>query len=121
MVVLLVKPDDFDILRPSRTTIEIPEVDAYDKIVLIPMVTSSSGTNFSVDYTVLPTIVNSWSELIGDFDSDGEVAFADFLGFVESFGKTGAEGHDERHDLDANGRIDFSDFLKFAERFGDAL
>ena len=122
VVVLLVKPDNFDILRPSHTAIEIPEVDAYDEIVLIPMVTSSSGTNFSIDYTVLPTIdVHSWSDLVGDFDSDGEVAFADFLGFAESFGKTGSEGHDERHDLDANGRIDFSDFLKCAKRFGDAL
>ena len=62
-----------------------------------------------------------WSDLIGDFDHDGEVGFNDFLGFADSFGRSGAEGHDERHDMDANGTIDFSDFLKFAGRFGDKL
>ena len=117
---LLVTATTLDILRPSGTTIEVPSVGRYDEVVVIPMVTSSTGTNFTLDYTLLATAsVQSFSHLIGDFDGNGEVGFPDFLGFAESFGKTGAEGHDERHDLDANGVIDFSDFLKFATRFGD--
>ena len=122
VAVLLVTSTSVDILRPSSRTIEIPSAGFYDEIVVIPMVVSSSGTRFSVDYSVLATSsIQSWSDLIGDYDGNGEVGFADFLGFAESFGKTAAEGHDERHDMDANGKIDFSDFLKFATRFGDKL
>lgn len=122
VVVLLVTANTVDILRPSGSDVEIPNVGSYDEVVIIPMVLSSSGTNFTVDYSVLATTaVQGWSDLIGDFDHDGEVGFNDFLGFADSFGRSGAEGHDERHDMDANGTIDFSDFLKFAGRFGDKL
>ncbi len=122
VVVILVTATGIDILRPSGQIIEIPEVGVYDEVVVIPMVISPSGTQFSVDFSVLSTsTVQAWSDLVADFDGDGEVGFPDFLGFAESFGKTGAEGHNERHDLDANGRIEFSDFIKFSSRFGDKL
>ena len=121
-VVLLVTANTIDILRPKGSTISIPAVGNYNEIVVIPIVVSSVGSNFLVEYSVLSTTsIQSWSDLVGDFDGNGEVGFADFIGFADSFGKTGAQGHDERHDMDADGKIDFSDFLKFATRFGDKL
>ena len=109
-----------DILRPPDATIEIPSAGSYEEVVVIPIVVSSSGTNFTVDYSVTASsTIQSWSHLVADFDNDGEVSFNDFIGFADSFGKSGSEGHDERHDLNADGRIDFTDFLSFSRRFGD--
>ncbi|MBK36321.1 MAG: hypothetical protein CME26_12445 [Gemmatimonadetes bacterium] len=120
VVVLLVTQTGLDILRPPDATIEIPSAGSYEEVVVIPIVVSSSGTNFTVDYSVTASsTIQSWSHLVADFDNDGEVSFNDFIGFADSFGKSGSEGHDERHDLNADGRIDFTDFLSFSRRFGD--
>ena len=56
-----------------------------------------------------------------DFNGDGEVGFADFLAFIETFGShQGDEKYQERFDLDSDGEIAFSDFLIFSNAFGKA-
>jgi hypothetical protein len=55
-------------------------------------------------------------QLPGDIDSDGEVAFADFVILAEHFGQsevTRAEG-----DLDGDGAVTFADFVILADNFG---
>jgi hypothetical protein len=51
--------------------------------------------------------------LVGDFDGNRIVDFADFLLFAAAFG-----GSDPDFDLTGDGRVDFSDFLEFAQQFG---
>ena len=53
------------------------------------------------------------SRLLGDFDFNGRVEFADFFLFAENFGS-----QDELFDLDGSGAVDFTDFFLFAENFG---
>ena len=54
-----------------------------------------------------------------DFDTDGEIGFADFLIFTEQFGfSEGDEGYEARFDLNGNGEIGFADFLIFVDNFG---
>ncbi len=55
----------------------------------------------------------------GDFDADGRVGIADFLAFVEVFGKSSSDvGYDVRMDFDADGRVGIADFLAFVNVFG---
>ncbi len=55
----------------------------------------------------------------GDFDGDGTVNVADFLLFVQIFGKRSSDvGFDARMDLDGDGRIHLADFLAFVKVFG---
>jgi hypothetical protein len=55
-------------------------------------------------------------QLPGDIDSDGEVAFADFVILARHFGQsevTRAEG-----DLNGDGAVTFADFVILANNFG---
>ena len=55
----------------------------------------------------------------GDFDGNGTVNLADFLVFVEVFGKSSSDvGWDARMDFDGNGTVNLADFLAFVEVFG---
>ena len=55
----------------------------------------------------------------GDFDGNGNVNIADFLAFVDVFGKSSSDaGFDARMDFDGNGNIDIADFLAFVDVFG---
>ena len=55
----------------------------------------------------------------GDFDSNREVNFADFLVFTSAFGKSSSDAEfDARMDLNGNGSVDFADFLVFTSAFG---
>ena len=57
--------------------------------------------------------------LVGDFDNDSSVGFADFIQFAQAFGIQSTEiGYDSRFDLDSDGVVGFSDFLLFAAAFG---
>ena len=53
------------------------------------------------------------AEKSADFNSDGNVNFADFVLFASAFGST-----DARFDLDSDGRVGFTDFVLFANAFG---
>ncbi len=48
-----------------------------------------------------------------DFDSDGEVGFADFLMFAGAFNST-----ESKYDLNGNGTVDFPDFILLSGLFG---
>ncbi len=55
----------------------------------------------------------------GDFDGNGSVDIADFLAFVDVFGKSSSDaGFDMRMDLDSNGSVNIADFLAFVDVFG---
>ena len=55
----------------------------------------------------------------GDFDGNGNVNLADFLAFVDVFGKSSSDvGFDARMDFDGNGNVNIADFLTFVEMFG---
>ncbi|MCZ6636528.1 MAG: hypothetical protein O7G87_24285 [bacterium] len=57
--------------------------------------------------------------VLGDFNGDRAVDFADFLLFAGGFGRLkGEEGYDDRFDLDGDGQVNFPDFLVFATAFG---
>jgi hypothetical protein len=58
-------------------------------------------------------------DVLGDFDGDGGVGFADFVLFATRFGLENIEENfDKRMDFDGDGRIAFSDFLRFIGLFG---
>ena len=60
--------------------------------------------------------------LVGDFDGNGAVDFADFLSFAGAFGtRVGDASYLADADLNVDGSIDFSDFLTFAGQFGKSL
>ncbi|MDP6039453.1 MAG: hypothetical protein QGG64_12955 [Candidatus Latescibacteria bacterium] len=51
--------------------------------------------------------------VVGDFDGDGAVGFADFLLFAAAFG-----GTDPQFDLNDDGVVGFADFLIFGQAYG---
>jgi len=56
--------------------------------------------------------------LRADFSLEGKVEFADFVLFVQHFGKQqGQDGYDSTYDLDSNGRVEFADFVAFVGDF----
>jgi hypothetical protein len=120
VLMMLIKGGRPEVVTLAGVDATIANVSQYDQVVFVPVSTSTSGSNFDIGYSVLnSSSVTTTSSLVGDFDNDGSVAFADFLAFVTSFGKLAKE-HDRFHDLNADGSIGFTDFLIFASRFGDS-
>ncbi|MBT4137070.1 MAG: hypothetical protein HOE48_04095, partial [Candidatus Latescibacteria bacterium] len=61
------------------------------------------------------------SDLVADFNSDGNVNFNDFVNFTQGFGVAPRDAsHNSKLDLDGDGPIDFQDFLLFVSHFGDS-
>jgi hypothetical protein len=117
---LLIKDGSPEVVALSGLDVTIANVSQYDQVVFVPVSTSTSGSNFDIGYSVLnSSTVTTTSDLVGDFDADGAVAFSDFLAFVSSFGKSATE-HDRFHDLNADGSVGFTDFLIFASHFGES-
>ena len=57
--------------------------------------------------------------LLGDFDKNGRVEFADFFMFSDRFGaRLGDDLYDGLYDLDSDGEVGFGDFFLFADSFG---
>ena len=55
-----------------------------------------------------------------DFDGNGQVNFADFIGFVGKYGtRLGEDGYDARYDLNGDGVIGADDFWIFDASFGE--
>ena len=55
-----------------------------------------------------------------DFDSDGDVDFADFISFAGSFESSlGNTRFNSKFDLDGNQTIGFSDFVNFSREYGN--
>ena len=55
-----------------------------------------------------------------DFDGNGQVNFADFIGFVGKYGtRLGEDGYDARYDLNGDGVIGADDLSIFAASFGE--
>ena len=62
-----------------------------------------------------------FEERSADFDRNGIVDFADFLGFAAHFGETVLGMETAVFDLDRDGSVGFSDFLKLAEQYGQPV
>ena len=107
-------------LAGSETT--IANVSRYDEVVVVPISTATSGSRFRIDYSISAgSSITVTSDLVGDFDADGSVAFTDFLAFAGSFGQPAREdSHNRQHDLNADGTVGFGDFLLFASHFGES-
>lgn len=68
------------------------------------------SVNFSATGQVIPANPRT------DFDGNGTIDFADFLGFAAAFGTT-----DVGYDVDQSGIVDFTDFLTFVENYGRSV
>jgi Ca2+-binding EF-hand superfamily protein len=97
-------------------------VNRFQEVVFIPIVTSLTDDNLRVDYTISSGVGNSTaSDLVADFDNDGNVNFNDFLTFADGFGVAPlSPSHNPRSDLNGDGPVDFHDFLLFASHFGES-
>ncbi|MDE2889730.1 MAG: hypothetical protein OXR72_16110 [Gemmatimonadota bacterium] len=83
--------------------VTIPATDVDD---VVEVVVSAEQQSVNRKWTIGKT-------LIGDFNDDGAVNFADFIAFAGAFGT-----ESPIHDLDGSGLVDFQDFLVFAIYFG---
>ncbi|MDA0748963.1 MAG: hypothetical protein O2954_20790, partial [bacterium] len=54
LIVLLVKSDRIEMLRPSGAQVEIGNVSQYTEIVFIPIAKALSGSRFTYSYTITP-------------------------------------------------------------------
>jgi hypothetical protein len=122
VVMMLMRGGSPEVVSLSDDQVTLANVSQYDEVVLIPVSTSTSGSGFDIGYTVLnSSSITTTSDLVGDFNADGSVAFSDFLVFAASFGKgPGDSAHVREHDLNADGDIGFGDFLVFASHFGES-
>lgn len=121
-VVLLIQPNRIELLWPKTTTVTIPNVNRFSEVVFIPTVTSLSEDDLRVDYTISSGVGNSVaSDLVADFNSDGNVNFNDFVTFTQGFGIAPVEtSHNPQLDLNGDGPINFQDFLIFVSHFGES-
>ena len=121
LLVLLVG-DQVAVVRASDASrVEIPDVQRYEQVVFVPIVTSLEGKRFRYSYTIsVDEGITRASDPVGDVNLDGRVNFADFVGFAGGFGKKpDEEGYDPRADLNGDGEINFQDFVIFAGHFGE--
>ena len=122
VLVLLIEDGRLEVLWPANPSrIEIPNVNRFQEVVFIPIVTSLEADDQAYQYTIgLDGGISRPSDLVGDFSNNGSVDFADFLAFAGGFGKKpSTAGLDQRLDMDGDGDIDFVDFLTFARHFGE--
>jgi len=122
VLAVLISDSRVELLWAQSTNVVIPNVNRFKEVVFVPMVASTSGDNVRVTYTISSGVGNSVaSDLVADFDSDGNVNFNDFVNFAQSFGiAPGETGHNLRADLNGDGPVNFQDFLIFASHFGDS-
>jgi hypothetical protein len=122
IVVLLMNASRVELLWPQSSTIVIPNVNRFNEVVFIPIVTSLSSNNLRVDYTISSGVGNSSpTDLVADFDHNGNVNFNDFLTFSQGFGILPIEAlHNPQADLNGDGPVDFQDFLIFASHYGES-
>ena len=121
LLVLLIG-DQVAVVRASDASrVEIPNVQRYEQVVFVPIVTSLEGKRFRYSYTIsVDEGITRASDPVGDLNLDGRVNFTDFVGFAGGFGKEpNAEGYNPRADLNGDGEINFQDFVIFARHFGE--
>lgn len=95
---------------------ELSSIDVIPSSLSDPFI-YALGRWQSVPTTPLPcTPINA---LLGDFDADGAVAFADFLALSANFGSIVDDYADG--DIDCDGNVSFGDFLVLSANFGQTL
>jgi hypothetical protein len=120
LLVILMSSSRVELLWPRGTEVVIPNANRFEEIVFIVMETSLSGSDRRVDFT-MSTGGSTPTDLVGDIDGDGNVAFPDFLSFANGFGLLyNHESYNPRLDLNGDGPIDFQDFLIFVSHFGES-
>jgi hypothetical protein len=122
VLAVLISNSRVELLWAQSTNVVIPNVNRFQEVVFVPMVTSLTLDNVRFTYTISSGVGNSVaSDLVADFDSDGNVNFNDFLSFTQGFGVAPNEaGHNPRADLNGDGPVNFQDFLIFVSHFGDS-
>ena len=120
LLVMLISPSGIELLYPRGTTVVIPRANRFDEVVFIVMETSLSGERRRVDYT-FSTGGSTATDLVCDVDSDGRVAFSDFLRFADGFKRLHTDNnYDPKLDFNGDGPVDFRDFLIFVSHFGES-
>lgn len=120
LLVMLISPSGVELLCPRGTTVVIPRANRFDEVVFIVMETSLSGERRRVNYT-LSTGGSTATDLVGDVDGDGHVAFTDFLRFADGFKLLHTDDkYDPKLDFNGDGPVDFLDFLIFVSHFGES-
>ena len=120
LLVMLLSPGKVELLWPASTTVVIPNVNRFQEVVFIPMVTSLSGSQLQASYALSSSTAHTTAtDLVADFTGDGRVDFADFIAFAEGFGRVHTDAtYNARLDLNGDGPVDFTDFLIFVTHFG---
>ena len=120
LMVMLLSQGQVELLWPGSTTVVLPNVNRYQEVVFVPMVTSLSGTQLLASYALSSSAAHTRAtDLVADFTGDGRVDFADFIAFAEGFGRAHADAkYNARLDLNGDGPMDFTDFLLFVSHFG---
>ena len=120
LLALLIAQSHVELLWPRGTVVVIPDAKRFDEVVFIAMETSLAGKGRRVDYTV-STGGSTATDLVGDLDGNGRVAYADFVRFADGYGRLPTHAaYDLRSDFNGDGFIDFLDFLIFASHFGES-
>lgn len=120
LMVMLLSAGKVELLWPASTTVVIPNVNRFQEVVFVPMVTSLSGTQLLASYALSSGTAHATAtDLVADFSGDGRVDFADFIAFAEGFGRSHTDAkYNARLDLNGDGPVDFTDFLMFVSHFG---
>lgn len=97
----------------------IQEIPTQTKIRLLRSKYSTTAGRFEFNHNISVQIlpITAVSSLLGDLNFDSKIDFADFLLFVQNFGKT-TSGDTLLGDLNTDAIVDFTDFLIFAQNFG---
>ena len=120
LLVMLISPSGVELLYPRGTTVVIPKANRFDEVVFIVMETSLSGERRRVNYTV-STGGSTATDIVGDVDGDGRVAFSDFLRFADGFKLLHTDNkYNPKLDFNGDGPVDFRDFLIFVSHFGES-
>jgi ELWxxDGT repeat protein len=112
---------------PSGTTLVIDVWPGPSGSNPSDLVSDGTALLFSADdgihgqelWSLVPSLNDAATPLIGDIDGDGKVGFPDFVVLAGNYGKT-SQGGIRAGDLNEDGRIDFADFVLLAIHFGTA-
>ena len=120
LLVMLISSSGVELLYPRGTTVVIPKANRFDEVVFVVMETSLSGERRRVNYT-LSTGGSTATDLVGDVDGDGRVAFSDFMRFADGFKRVHTDNkYDQKLDFNGDGPVDLLDFLIFVSHFGES-
>ena len=111
------------VLGTMRVTLLEGFVDSTELVISSVAFKEASGAEYelSVDSRFVLTSEMRTTQLVGDFDFDGQVGFFDFFLFADHFGATVLSAEQTMFDLNQDSVVDFFDFFIFADHFGESV